>query len=1107
MPNKNKKQIKVSTHKKEKLQRRKKRLEKRENKVQSQSNNIMDIQDEEDSFLKNNKMHNDFEKIEEFAVVPTYNIFGGIKNYILGNLEQLIYNLSYSYPCDNLIKYKCHEILELLDNGNRKYLDVINQEAKKFNFKDEIIDNIIKENKNKILGDELNQMERILIRSVVNSSLMEYVVEQTVDYGATRILLEFCYRAIRSGLVQNKYSIMPNLYVTKDDNLLEWSFDNKNAENFEDGFDEKQAHVFPFWSKVDRCNDELRVIDKLYGLTEESLKSIYQCEQIDMDNNEKVMFDKYYYMITKEYGVLYSLISGEKLMKKYNYEKLCELLATHNFINSNHFKYMKELNDIFLKLNSSNDYGNALIEVKQVIYNKKLLIYLSNEIIRAKKNKNLEYYITSANITYNKEHFVNQYNKEYVTVAETQYVISSSFVNSRKNIIEILNQKEIGRFGYYGDNLVQPKTPYTLDKGVKELLLANFDRMYQIFKSENPNRSDIDFYINDLIEYTSIKSIGDLENLKKKYIKECGEAVYYNNQISESQKRIIRLNIRKSANNLNELDYTILRCCDCLVLEVNKLYKKIVTNIEPIKNFRLCLAIMQTAMNLLQSNQEYILKNIFTPLIKVYYDSDGKFIEFVVIEKDSENSQRYMPAKLELINIDNYYESSNDNIRDIYSILTKNGRAFFSSSETIYKGLSNLNKEFDYSTHCLGYLKCIEYELNYRIGNLLKENIVDLNNQLTLGSFLWVIEKHRNYVEKLLSKHISNEFINKFKFIVKIRNNANHIQVISIDEFEKLRITIIDEGFLKEVLLLGKVNKDLYTLKQKEIRKFYDELNDVNFKCDLAQIKQISSKYEKIIRLNNISSMFYNYIKYPDTFDNRMISSEVDMDTLGFLLIKDSPEKKQGLNGVQYDYIGYEDKDYGFNILFRSKIVEDNIDIPGYFMIIKDYDNNELIIRPSEGAIRIRKHLYKNFYSNNMAEEEQLEIYIKEMKKYLENLVAKVGIEINDFKFELKPIILSEDIWLNFEKSIVNSFLTIKSILITIYEKFNSISNEDKKILINSSLYILDNIDKLFEEDKEYLFSYATIFLDDLGKVSSLILEDTKTSKTDNGLMFEIVKK
>lgn len=1075
-------------------------------KYKNEKNINNDVQTEN----KLDSYYNNIESIKRISIIPSHNIFAGIKEYILGDLEQLIYHLKNKCNNDNFIKYKVREILNLLDNGNEIYLELLEGIAKDFNFEQNKIEELLYKNKDVNLNNELNCMERSLIRNEVDTILEGYIIEPKVDYEATRVMLEFCYRAVRSGLLENKHVMFPRMYITKEDILVEWTCDFKRAKEFKAGINEKDIIVESLWMNIDKCKKELKVVDKLYGLKEDTLKKIYLnlSEEDNKKSDEKDIIESYINIINAEYKRLLNLLETKSVEKELSFDEIYSKIITSNDLSSKHIEYLEKLNKVVLRYRYTSDYKEIIKELNSILFDNNLLLMISNEIFRLKKNKNLKYVFEMINLSDTQQGISNLYNNQYITLFELKKCINKIESSINEISFKILEEVQIGKFGYYGDRESRkiPKSPYAIDKGLKELLLGEFDQLKQVFTSKKPNRYSIDFLIKDIGDFTFVNSTNDIWNLKEKYIDEV------NHIFDLFYKDYSKKTIKENAKNLTELDFTIFRCVNCCINEIKTKYNQIVKDKNINYNYNLCKALIKVAEELLQQDQSYILKNIYNPIIELYVDTNNILIGFTITENIKDFKQEYKYPVINFINIDLLEKPQIDYVKKLYSMLTDKGRIFFSSAERIHEHLESLESEdFDYSTYCLGYLKCIEHELKDRFGDLIKENIAGIKPNLTLGSFAWAFNNNKSKIEEILSKNITDEFISNLNYIVNIRNDADHTEVITLSIYENVRKIIINDGFLIDILKLNEKNKVIYDINKKEISYFYDKLNDIILEFDGEPIQKPNFsnsdlEYEKVMMLNHISFTFFNYaISYPpiNILENRFISSEVDLDTYGYLMIKEKLNEKMGIRGVEFDYVGYEEKEHVIKLLFRSKIYEKQMEVPGYFTLI--YEDNKFVINPSDGAKKLRKYLYSNLYdSEELKTEDMMDIYIKAMNKYINLLLNDLNQEKGIYNDVIKKIILSEDIWSKFNKKIVQSFNIIKEIILTIVIKETLINIKEKEVLIKSCKYILENINKIFFEDKKYLYPYATIFADKTGEILNIVFEDANNKENNLEAMFEI---
>lgn len=246
------------------------------------------------------------------------------------------------------------------------------------------------------------------------------------------------------------------------------------------------------------------------------------------------------------------------------------------------------------------------------------------------------------------------------------------------------------------------------------------------------------------------------------------------------------------------------------------------------------------------------------------------------------------------------------------------------------------------------------------------------------------------------------------------------------------------------------------------------------------------------------------YMNYPFTINgecmfDRCVTSEIDNDTFGFLLVRKHDEKIAS-TFVFFDYVRMQKIDDGIEILYRSADLCTETYIPGS---VKLKDNkNEISIIGDKNLVNLRKGLFEKFFEN--LDDALLEKnYIKFCETLTNELMANID-NSKEIEKLIKKVLLSEEIWIhNKSKLINNSFKMAKLLFESLCANLNSYSNNLKCIIIKSWCYCLKNIDTIFSSNGEYLYPYVVIKAtnDDIIEIK---VEETKENNKGNQV-FEII--
>lgn len=1067
-------------------------------------------------------------EIDKEEIIPSNSILDSKKNYILSNLEQLIYHLKYEkVRNDKFIINKSKLILYLLNCSEEEHLSILESFLKKLIFINNTPNEIINKYKveykfldeNITYKNKLNSMEKALLASVTKSTLLEYKIEPTIDYGAIRVLNEFCYRAIRSNTVEEKYDPMPQMYVTSKDTLVDWKFNYRK--NFETNYTINK-NIMINWKKAEK---EIEIINQLSGLSEISLKIIYNIMVNKDEYSEYQMYENYMNIINCEYKRLLNLKVNNDFDETYNIKSNAIILKNiieNELVEGIHLQKIKELNKVLSKFkkdfiykdlsedeyynyNEKNFGINTLNEIDKILFEDKLLILLSDEILKIKKNRNIDFILKTLNLYENKIKFIKFYNEKTTKLSDL-----INFIENNKEIKDLrLNSNELNlEFGYYRDsaNSKIPKTYYAFDKGIKELILADFDQLKHILHKNKIDRNNVEFFIEDINSLSYIKNKNDIDRIKKLYSKEVIEELKRRGK--KSQGVII--------NGINDIDCSVLKCINIIITEFNKIYHKLISSENFEQNYKLILILVDSAMKILNNNQQYITKSLINPMIKIFIDDEIDLIDFVILE--SENFA-VIQNQIEFENINYLYSEKSDFAYKIENMSSQTGKKAYITAEMLHKDIKE-HQDIDYSPYCDGYFKCIECELKESMRDIL-EKVDKIKKNITLGSFDWVFRNKKDNIENLLGKKIDVKFIEQLSYITKQRNISKHEDVININEYKTIRKIIIEDGLLDYILNLNN-KKSKYILRNKEINNLELEIKKIKLELDYDEYLNIKenlqdSKYNRINFLNQISNIFFND-PICNIVNNRFISSEIDYDEFGFILIKNNRINKKGIGGISYNYSGYNYEEVDFKLLFRGEIVQKSFEIPGYFAI--RYEDNQLIIDGNEGANTIRNYLYQNLYdikelsnglndSKSLNENQMYEIYFKAINNYLDLINSNIENGINAFQQDTKNVILLNEIFKGFNHKINTSFDIIRNVLLILFDrelKCNidsqyELGKREKIILIKLCRFIIENLDELSKFNEFDYIDKVYVSIDNDENIKGIKLNK---SKKNINLEFEV---
>ena len=660
------------------------------------------------------------------------------------------------------------------------------------------------------------------------------------------------------------------------------------------------------------------------------------------------------------------------------------------------------------------------------------------------------------------------------------------------------NELDIEQFSSISVKSVEPKniTPYKFDKGINEYLAGLFDLIRQEFESLIPDEESIMLLLGDVKEFSSLDFLNNYDSIKEKYI-EVVEDILQSRGVSESQFHISMLNAKRS------LEDDVTNQQVNLIKIINEVVKIIETNLNDKEKYTDSVFLIEIAIDLLAGNKNKyeILASIQNPILEVYVNDKGELIDYILTNNSEEYTNTTAVRITKLAELKTY-----DVIKDMYPKLSERGRIFLSTAELLYENVSSISHaNFDYSVYCTNYFKCIEYELNYRVSEILRRKFPDIKSgELTLGSFVWAFRKELESGNQITGLNISTEFLNNLERIKNIRNKANHVEIISLEECLQVREIIIDKGLISQICDLNTTEKNILYCSEEEKKKILSTLYDVILPNNdpSSKIRQpiLHNHYDAINFMNRLAFIYFNFNFHNpiNLFEDRYIVSEIDYDKLGFLLIKKSLNDRQGITGTHFDYLAHKNGKEFTELLFDCLI--DFKDASGSIRVI--YEKDRVIIRGNNNTNELKKYLFSQLYLGKKSDDKFKEILNNALDKCLE--IVK-GSDMDKVNIALRQILLTESIWEGFSNEVVNSYKLIKELIlsyIAISEKKQEVDTNLLRLMINSCRFIVNNT--LKSEAQDYLYPYITVYATKEGEVLDIKFEDLK-SNSSTGTFFEFI--
>lgn len=680
------------------------------------------------------------------------------------------------------------------------------------------------------------------------------------------------------------------------------------------------------------------------------------------------------------------------------------------------------------------------------------------------------------------------------------------------NMISAEDREIIGTYEYFNSTedffMDVEKSPYDIFEGAHSVVLSELFQLQQHFRKNKSNRESIEFLIEDIINITNIQSVDDGIIVLDKFKTVIDEVIDYKSEANMVNRDDIIMYKFKATQTFKDISHTelvALKCCNSIMIEIEKSFTNLLELVNPVYNYYLILSMIKVSMQILGNIKENFNSFTSCPVVSIYTKNDGSLVDFTVTANCTENNKEIKPQ----IKVCEYQEQNKeDYLGDIYSKLSEIGRIQFSTGELMYNNIDNYKGyTVDYWPSINAYIKCIECEMRARIGDLLENNIPSLKLPLTLGSFNYAFKKHTSIVNKLIDKEIEQDIINKFDYLIELRNLNTHDNIFTLEEYLQVRDMLIKEKLLEKIIDIGPLDKIMiknddtnisdqhefnYIIVEGNLEKVvkYKSINNFNFSDHIMGINLLN-RFASIL-LNNPVSIGENNI-----FD-RYVKSEVDYDTFGFIIIKDI-NKSIGIDGIHFDYVDLQARKDGVEILYRANIYQENKKLAGSIKL-KD-KSNQIIIMGDENLNIIKKFIYKNFFKD----EDDITFESRYIK-YHDIITTEMLNNINDlFKLEqlIHKVLASEEIWVNRNNNIDQSYKLVKLLLKSLYINKDINDINTRVVLIKACNYIINNMNTIYQSEQEFLYPYAIIKVNN-NDIVEIKLERIK--RNDNTrTMFEIV--
>lgn len=294
-------------------------------------------------------------------VIPYHDVLKGEKDFVLASLEIIIGHLNRPLVKDRMVKYECSDLINLLDKGEEYYHTVVKEvlELKKLDKKSIIRRaNQIRKNYHK---RKISQSEKLIVRTIATSLLSEYALKtefNRMDYGAMKVLAEFCHQVVNQGIKGKNNIDYAKVYVGNNDKLEAWAiYYDKNKKS------KLQNDIVIMWEATDELYHNFKINNnELLGLSEESVRQIASAKSIAnnyvYDDNGIFSYNSiaiiYLGVIEQELRNLIGLHNKEYSKNKMMWSHICE------YLKNNKIEVLNQHNNLYNKMKSLHQIRNKV---------------------------------------------------------------------------------------------------------------------------------------------------------------------------------------------------------------------------------------------------------------------------------------------------------------------------------------------------------------------------------------------------------------------------------------------------------------------------------------------------------------------------------------------------------------------------------------------------------------------------------------------------------------------------------------------------------------------------------------------------------------------------
>jgi len=354
-------------------------------------------------------------------------------------------------------------------------------------------------------------------------------------------------------------------------------------------------------------------------------------------------------------------------------------------------------------------------------------------------------------------------------------------------------------------------TPYKFDRGINEYLAGLFDLLRQELEGSATDSENVKRLLGEIRKFSAADWKANYADVTRRYLKAV-ENLLHLKGADESQFHISMLNARRSVEGDVSHRQTIV------IKIINDIVRLVDSNLGNPAHDPVSALLTGIAIDLLTGTKYEIPPSVQHPLLEVFVNNDGELIDYRL----TGNSEDRVPGQAAAVRMTRLEElEAYDVVRDMYPKLSERGRIFLSTAEILYENVSSVSHtNFDYAVYCTNYFKCVEYELNDRVSEIIRGKFQDMRSgDLTLGSFVRAFKKELDSGNRITGLQISREFVENLERIKNIRNKANHVGVISLEECRLVREIVIEKGLIGQICELNSAEKNILYCSAEDKKK------------------------------------------------------------------------------------------------------------------------------------------------------------------------------------------------------------------------------------------------------------------------------------------------